>query len=279
MANSSALDTVVNNVQEEFGGALSFGSVADLYDAARPDYPEQLIDAVLDYAALPQAATALEIGAGTGQATAQFAWRGLAIHAIEPSTKMVSLMAEKFALTGLSVSLDASTLESAVLPSSGYDLVFCATAWHWLAPRRRWEIVADVLRPGGTIAVIYHLPLWRETPLRPALDEIYDTAGAPLAQMGPLLAARPTLRALANEWLTDAPDPARFQDERAMEMSWGVTLTGEEYVELLGTYGDHIGLQSDVRERLFDGIVDLVRSSGGTIDLAYQTFLLLARHR
>ena len=58
---------------------LSFGSVAEQYDRIRPSYPEQLVDDVIAYAGdgLTAAGRALEVGAGTGKATLQFAARGL----------------------------------------------------------------------------------------------------------------------------------------------------------------------------------------------------------
>lgn len=64
---------------------LSFGSVAEQYDRIRPSYPEQLVDDVIAYAGdgLTAAGRALEVGAGTGKATLQFAARGL--RALVPS--------------------------------------------------------------------------------------------------------------------------------------------------------------------------------------------------
>jgi SAM-dependent methyltransferase len=257
--------------------ALSFGSVAGLYDSVRPDYPERLIDTVLGYGGLSAGARALEIGAGTGQATAQFAWRGLQIHALDPSREMVDLLLEKFDGTGLDVTASATAFESAELEPSSFDLVYCATAWHWLEPNRRWEIIADVIRPAGTLAVFYHVPLWRETDLRPQLDELYEQSGAPLEQMGPMLSHIPSLQAFASDWLADAPNPELFTDTRALGFNWSVDLAGAEYVELLGTYGDHIALGAQTRELLFDGIVELIDRSGGSIELNYSTVLLLAR--
>lgn len=259
------------------GVRLSFGAVAARYDAARPVYPRGMIDAVLSYADLPDSAHALEIGAGTGQATAQFARPGLSVHALDPSPTMLEILQAKFAGTQLAVTSEASDFESAALGRDAYDLIYSASAWHWLQPTRRWEIVADSLKPGGTLAVLYHVPLWRETPLRPQLDEVYRRSGAPLELMGPMHDVNVSLAAFAAEHLSDAPDPQGFGDLRAFETSWSVALRGEQYVELLGTYGDHIGLDPDLRDRLFSDIAAVVRSSAGSIQLRYRTFLLLTR--
>lgn len=259
------------------GARLSFGSVAARYDAARPVYPRSITDTVLSYAGLPEVARALEIGAGTGQATAEFARRGLNVHALDPSAEMLEILMGKFAGSELSVTAEASDFESAQLGSQAYDLIYSASAWHWLQPRRRWEIVADTLKPGGTLAVFYHVPLWRETPLRIQLDEIYRRSGAPLELMGPMLEINVNVNAFAAEHLLDAPNPELFGDLRAFETEWSVWLRGAEYVELLGTYGDHIGLDPDLRERLFSDIAGLIQANGGRIQLKYKSFLLLTR--
>ena len=61
----------------------SFDQVAQLYDRARPPYPEALFEDVVNYTALRKDARILEIGCGTGQATLPMARRGFAVDCIE----------------------------------------------------------------------------------------------------------------------------------------------------------------------------------------------------
>jgi hypothetical protein len=49
---------------------LAFGDVSELYDQARPSYPPGLVEDVLAFAVAAEADQALEVGAGTGKATA-----------------------------------------------------------------------------------------------------------------------------------------------------------------------------------------------------------------
>jgi hypothetical protein len=49
--------------------SMSFGAAAAAYERFRPGYPAELFDTVMRYARQP-IRTALEIGAGTGKATA-----------------------------------------------------------------------------------------------------------------------------------------------------------------------------------------------------------------
>src|SRR5579863_3292950 len=255
----------------------SFDAAAQLYDDARPDYPEQMVDTVQAYAQLPAAARALEIGAGTGQATGQFAWRGIAVHAVEPGAAMADLIREKFDGSGLDVTVQTADFESAVFEAGAYDLVFAPTSWHWVTPGLRWQRVADALKPGGTLATFWNIPHWRRTTLIDQLDAVYERSGAELSQLGPMLTAEVEHGALMREWAADATDPDAFTDIRGGEFHWSVDYDAEGYVALLGTYGDHLTLDADVRERLFDGVTAVIEDNGGTIELPYTTHLLVAR--
>ena len=255
----------------------SFDAAAQLYDDARPAYPEQMIDTVLAYAQLPADAHALEIGAGTGQATAQFAWRGVAVHAVEPGAAMADFIRDKFDGSGLDVTVETADLETAALEPGSFDLVLASTSWHWLTPGVRWTIVTEAIRPGGTLAAFWNIPHWRRTALRPELDAVYETSGADLTQLGPMATAEVEHGALMAEFFNDAPDPEAFADFRGGQFDWSETYTAADYVALLGTYGDHLTLDADVREPLLAGIAAVIEQGGGSIELPYTTHLLVAR--
>jgi SAM-dependent methyltransferase len=255
----------------------SFDAAAQLYDQARPGYPEQMVDVVIAYAQLGDDARALEIGAGTGQATAQFAWRGITVHAVEPGAAMADVIREKFDGTGLEVTVETADLETAALEPDSFDLVYASTSWHWLTPGLRWTLVARALKTGGTVAAFWNIPHWRRTDLCPELDDVYRRSGADLSQLGTMAAAEVEHGALMAEWANDAPDRSAFSDFRGAQFDWSETYTADEYVALLGTYGDHLTLAADVRERVFTGIGAVIEQSGGAIELPYSTHLLVAK--
>ena len=255
----------------------SFDAAAQLYDDARPGYPEQMVDVIQAYAQLPAAARALEIGAGTGQATAQFAWRGIAVHAVEPGAAMADFIREKFDGTDLDVTVQTADFESAEIEARAFDLVFASTSWHWLTPGLRWARVAEALKPGGTLAAFWNIPHWRRTALIGQLDAVYERSGADLTQLGPMLTAEVEHGALMREWAADAPNADDFTDLRGAEFHWTADYDAEGYVDLLGTYGDHLTLEPDVRERLLEGVAAVIEDNGGMIELPYTTHLLVGR--
>lgn len=146
----------------------TFGTVAGDYERYRPDYPGRLVDAILDYAE-PPVLTAIEIGAGTGKATRTFAGhtgtgrasdgrasdapaiagQRIAVTAVDPDPAMLAELARH--TVGLPVTAICSTLEE--LSATGpFDLLYAASAWHWTDPDTRWQLAAQLVRPGGTVA-------------------------------------------------------------------------------------------------------------------------------
>ena len=61
----------------------------------RPSYPEDLVLDIIKATHLKQSDRILEIGAGTGKATVQFAAKGYKIHAVELGTDMGQVFRDK----------------------------------------------------------------------------------------------------------------------------------------------------------------------------------------
>jgi 2-polyprenyl-3-methyl-5-hydroxy-6-metoxy-1,4-benzoquinol methylase len=66
----------------------SFDGAAETYDTARPDYPTELFEDLIDLADLQPRAELLEVGCGTGKATRPLADRGFRILALELGTNL-----------------------------------------------------------------------------------------------------------------------------------------------------------------------------------------------
>lgn len=147
---------------------LSFGSVADLYDRHRLDYPSDVVDAVLRYARRP-VLEAVEVGAGTGKATRLFASRGIAVTAVEPDPDMARVLRQN--VSGLPVVQVLATFEQFVADRR-FDLLYAAAAWHWTDPATRWTRAIDLLVPGGVVALFGRPGDLLDPDLAAAVDEI-----------------------------------------------------------------------------------------------------------
>lgn len=133
---------------EKAARARSFGVAADVYERARPLYP----DAAIDWLLPAGARTVLDLGAGTGKLTRALAGRGLETIAVEPLAEMRTNLS--WAVPDARI-LDG-TAEAIPLEDDSVDLITVAQAWHWVDPERATAEAARVLRPGGTLALIWN---------------------------------------------------------------------------------------------------------------------------
>ena len=253
---------------------LSFGTVAELYDAARPSYPAELIDDVIAYAGCTPGGRVLEVGAGTGKATELFAARGLSIVALEPSEAMAAV-ASRRAAAGVEIRI--TDFESAEVPEHGFELVYSAQAWHWVTPDRRYGLARRALRPGGALAAFWNRPDWARCPLAGELTAAYARSGVGLQDAGPMYPGAPTELDIGQDWNVQVKDG--FGADETRIYSWADDYTAAEYVDLMATHSDHIVLGDRERDRLFAEVGAVIEANGGTLTLPYATLLGLARVR
>ena len=119
----------------------TFGNVVDEYDAGRPSYPPDVVDALGPIAGL----AVLDVGAGTGRATELLVERDASVVAIDVEPEMLRRAVDRMS------SLAAVVADGARLPirRESVDVACFAQSWHWLDPAGRTAEVARVLVPGG----------------------------------------------------------------------------------------------------------------------------------
>jgi SAM-dependent methyltransferase len=135
-----------------------FNEVAVEYDRNRPAYPDALVDEACEVAGLRGGERVLEIGCGTGQLTRSLLARGLRVTALEPGDQLIRLAEENLKDAG-DVEFVHARLEAVQLPHESYEVVFSASAIHWVDPDLGWRKIADALAPGGTLALIQYFGL------------------------------------------------------------------------------------------------------------------------
>ena len=248
---------------------LVFGEVADVYDDVRPGYPASLVDAVLAAAGSPEAL--VEVGAGTGKATAAFVGYGRPITCVEPDPAMAAVLRARFAGEPL-VSVRRCTFEEWRPPEGGVPLLYSAQAWHWMDPETRWAKAAGDLSPGGTLAVFWHMYAFADADLEAALRELYG-------RLEPHLLDDPAGRPEAQRWAyQEMRDSGLYVDVEMRQVDPGVvTYPSARYRALVGTYSHHRILPDDRRTALLDGIEEVVARYGGTVGVRLETVLVTGR--
>ena len=149
--------------------AGSFGRSAEEYELGRPGYAEAALDAV----GLAPDAVVLDLAAGTGKLTRQLVSRVARVIAVEPLDGMRAVL-ERVVPEAEAIS---GTADAIPLADDAVDAVFVGEAFHWFATAATLAELARVLRPGGTLAILFNQADGDfEPPLPEAFWEAYRAA-------------------------------------------------------------------------------------------------------
>ena len=157
----------------------TFESAARLYQQARPGYPAELFAELVRLASLTRGDRLLEIGCATGLATVPLASRGFLISCVELGPELAEQARRNLArFPGVDV-IQADFETWAPPAGVSFDLVYAATAWHWIDPALRYRRAWELLRAGGYLAFWSALhvfppdgdPFFRE------IQDVYDEIG------------------------------------------------------------------------------------------------------
>ena len=121
--------------------------------AARPGYPDALVDRLLALAGGPGAAIA-DLGAGLGHLALPLSARGARVAAVEPARAMLDALAQRAAAAGAPVRALHAAAESTGLDAASADLAVLADVLQWVDPDAAGRELARVVRPGGAVAVV-----------------------------------------------------------------------------------------------------------------------------
>jgi transcriptional regulator with XRE-family HTH domain len=250
------------------GRALSFGARAEAYERFRPGYPAELYGMVMTYAGR-RVRTALEIGAGTGQATRLFAQRGIVVTATEPDGAMLAELRKQRPP-------DVRTVQAAfeeLPPGERYGLVYAAAALHWTSPEGRWPRVAALLEPGGVLAVFGGPVQLADR----AVEDAVRTARAPFLDSDEVPSPDGTPPGHGLQWPgTELQRSEWFADVQQAVIERRLTVSARDYVGYLSTVSAYLELPAPAQEQVYSRIMRVLPD---TVEIAADITVHLARRR
>ena len=251
----------------------TFNQAAQLYDKARPHYPDALFAALIGQTRLKSGARLLEIGPGTGQATRPLAQRGYAIVAVELGQDLAAIARHK--LGGYpNVTVLTGAFEDIALPSASFDLVYSATAFHWIEPAVRYAKPHDLLNAHGHLAIIHtnHVSDEAGDALHAVTQPLYSKYFPPQSEGGYF---RPPRMADIQPPVFDA-DLFQLVDFELFPLV--VDYTAAQYTDLLGTFSPELALPQAQRDAFLSEIREAVnRDLGGVARKCYAMSLAIAK--
>jgi len=239
----------------------TFGSVAELYDRARPEYPAGVFDDLAELAELEPGSRVLEIGPGSGKATVELARRGYAVTGVELSPELAAVARRN--LSSLpQAEIEVGDFECWEPEEAGFAAVVAFSAFHWIAPELRYTKPARLLRPGGALAVVAgpHVLPADGDPFFAEVQEDYD-AVVPHPDNRP-----PSLPEEVESWAGEFEASGLFENVTERRRLVALAYTADEFVAVLGTFSDNLALPEEQRDELFRRIhTRILARPGGTV--------------
>jgi SAM-dependent methyltransferase len=246
--------------------AEGFGADAERYDRARPSYPAALVEQIVAASPGP---SVLDVGCGTGIAARQFQAAGCRVLGVDPDARMADLARQS------GVEVEVAAFETWDPAGRAFDAVAAGQAWHWVDPAAGAAKAAQVLHPGGRLAVF-----WNAFQPPPSLGEAFAGVyrqvlpDAPnLWAAGPILDAYLGMCAKAADGMRQA---GSFGGSEQWRFGWDRLYTRGEWLEQVPTFGGHAQLPPARLEDLLAGIGAAVDAVGGSFTMRYTTVAVTA---
>jgi SAM-dependent methyltransferase len=236
----------------------TFNEDAENYDRARPNYPDAVFDDLAEMTGLGAGSSMLEIGCGTGQATGALAKRGYRVTCVELGDNLAEVARRNLAEYP-DVHVENAAFEEWDAEGRRFDAVFAAQAWHWLEPEFRYRKAAEVLRPGGWLAIldVEHAFPKDTDPFFFEMRKVYDeiTLEKPTHDEWP-----PPLPENVADMQEEFDASGLFGEFQSTRYVWDLMYTAEGYIALLNTFSDHIASEPWQREHLFSKVRELIEA-------------------
>lgn len=246
--------------------AESFGADAERYDRTRPSYPTAMVERI---AAASPGADFLDVGCGTGIASRQFQAIGCRVLGVDVDARM----ADQARQNGLEV--EVARFETWEPAGRTFDAVVAGQTWHWVDPVAGAAKAAEVLRPGGRLALFWNV--FQPTPEVAEAFAAVTSRVLPDAPFNPWTV--PTLDmytgmfAKATDGMRDA---GAFGEPERWRWEWQRSYPRDEWLDQLATFGGASQLPPDKLAELRAETGAAIDEMGGTFTMPYVTVVVTA---
>ncbi len=231
----------------------SFDKFAQIYDEVRPGYPKQLFEDIRDVCKAQELSNILEIGTGTGIATKSLTNFNLPITTIEPGENLLNI-------TKINLESDQniifinSTFEK-FKTTEKYDMLFSATAFHWLDKEIKYKKANRILSDKGFLVLIWNNFFRDDSIVYQKTDTLYQKylpaidgqSDANIRSLNKLI-----------EREVEISESNLFYITFSQKYITNYVYTGENYARLLNTFPEIIKLEQSKRNSFLSEIRETV---------------------
>lgn len=242
-----------------------FDTIPEAFDRWRPRYCDEVFADVIRHTQLNAEKSALEIGPGTGQATAPILNTGCNYLAIELGGHLADYMKNKYACYP-NFHLVNADFETFDFGEQKFDLIYSAAAIQWIPETIGFSRAFKLLKSGGSFAMMLMKGDYK-TP-NEALYEKIQAVYAEYFHPETPYTQKTEYSNVVNYGFTDF-ECREYHSRREF--------TADDYISYLGTHCDHIVLNDPDKSKLYAGIREAILEAGNRL-VFYDTIVLyLAR--
>lgn len=249
-----------------------FDDVVLNYEKRRPNYGIELFEDIIKYSSITSGKSIIEIGCGTGQATEPFLSTKCKVTAVELGENLASYTGEKFK-EYKNLNVVQSAFEDYECDDNKFDMLYSATAFHWIPDEIGYKKAYRIIRKGGTIALFWNKPSvnGKDDPLYKKIQLIYN-------QFLPHWSHMSTDENKSKySGVINKMEHYDFTNIEFKLYHNTRKMNGVEYIELLKTYSDHIALDKSIQTPFFDSIRTTIEEFGNQLIINDTVELYLAR--
>ena len=237
----------------------SFELVADLYERARPEYPQEAVAWVSSELALGSESTIVDLGAGTGKLTRALLAIGGRVIAVEPGDAMRGelerALPEVDALRGAA--------ENIPLADASVDCIAVGQAFHWFRHDEALPELHRVLQPGGGLALLWNSRDHKKPVQRKISDLI--SPFVPPGRPGP------------EHWADSLRQSPLFTKPEEAHFPWVQELDADGLAARIGSVSFVAAASPEARAELDARLREVVARLGGVVDFPYVTDVYVSR--
>jgi SAM-dependent methyltransferase len=148
-----------------------FTDRVDDYVRSRPSYPSAVLDVLQAETGRADTAVVADVGSGTGISAALFLGGGYEVYGVEPNDAMRAAAEARLGHDRRFHSV-AGTAEATTLPDASVDLIVAAQAFHWFDVAATRREFARILRPDGSVMLMWNTRRVDETPFLRAYEAL-----------------------------------------------------------------------------------------------------------
>ena len=237
----------------------SFEHVAALYERARPEYPLEAVQWIVEELDLRPGRTVLDLAAGTGKLTRQLVPSGADVIAVEPGEAMLAelrrAVPEVPALSGAA--------EQIPLGDDSVDAITVGQGFHWFRYEEALAEMHRILRPRGAVALI-----WNNRDQDDELQREITRLVEPFVPRG---------RAVAQNTSEFLRDSAVFGPIEERSFRFAQLLDAEGLVGRVMSISFVAAAPADAQAALESRLRDVADARGRSVDFPYVTSVYVSR--